>query len=557
MSKTTICLEDLILTTRRFWSGLLCLAVLLSLTTQPALATTGSQSSDVLPSDVVTAGDVAGSEVDVTSLNTSEAGIALIKELEGFSAEAYWDYSQYSIGYGTVCDVEEYPDGITEAEADLLLREVLAVYESSLDAFLEQYNITLSQQQYDALMSFTYNNGASWMSQDCKLTQCLLRGVNNCSAEEIMNAFGPWCHINSGPILTTLALRRIVEVQVFLYGVYTNSATSFYYVIFDANGGTLSGSQEDILYFQYGTSLDTLDLFYLEVEQTAEMEGAVFCGWRTAAHRELTDRSAVTTNMTVYAMWDENTATSVLPAASELEGFSTGFQDQIQIPESTIDASQSETPAATEPDSSTSAQPTEETQLPGSDTQLTPSAVSFTDVSESDWYYNAVTYVVVNDLFHGVSATSFSPETPMTRAMFVTVLANYTGVSLSSYGVPNFSDVSESDWFCSAVSWATQCGIVTGYNNGSFGPNDPITREQMCVILNRYVQFMGGVLPQTQEAATFTDQSSISSYALESVSACQQAGIISGRTDGSFDPQGTALRCEVAQVMMAFSQLFA
>lgn len=512
---------------RRILSGLCALTLLTTLLVQPALAATGTLSSDELPTDVITVDDVGGLTLEDIDLRTSEAGIALIKEFEGFSETAYWDYSQYSIGYGTACEEDSYPDGITEAEADLLLREVLLIYEAALDAYLDQYGITVSQQQYDALMSFTYNNGSGWMDTNCKLTQCLRRGVENCSDEEIMNAFGPWCHVNSSSILPALARRRIVEAQVFLYGSYTNSATSFYYVIFDANGGELAGSQEDILYFQYGSSLDTLDLFYMEIDQIAEQEGHTFCGWRTAAYKELTDRSAVTGNMTVYAMWDENTTTETLPAASSLDGWSEGFTDTTLT---------DTTPSKAEPE---------------------VVEVSFTDVSDSDWYAEAVTYVVQNGLLSGTSETEFSPESPMTRAMFVTALANLTGVDLNAYGVPNYSDVSASDWYCQAVSWASQCGLITGYTDGSFGPDDALTREQMCTILLRYTQLVGTVLPQTTAAVTFPDESEISSYALEAVSACQQAGLISGRTSGVFDPQGTLQRCEAAKVLMLFHQLFA
>jgi GH24 family phage-related lysozyme (muramidase) len=509
---------------RRLLCGILAAAVLV----QPALAATGTLPDEVLPGDVITAADVGLDDLTPITLRTSEAGIALIKSLEGFTATAHWDYSQYSIGYGTACEEDEYPDGITEAQADRLLREVLAVYETSLDAFLRKNNITLTTQQYDALMSFTYNNGAGWMATTCKLVQCLRRGTY--SDEELMNALGPWCHINSSTVLATLARRRIVEAQVFLTGNYENKATDFYYVIFDANGGQLSGSQEDILYFSYGSSLDTLDLFYLDIDQTAVKEGATFQGWRTAAYKQLTDRSAVTVNMTVYAMWDENTAKEVLPAASTLPGWSQGFTET------------TEQETVTTPTTTTTTTPTATT-------------ITFTDVQATDWYHDAVTYVAAQGLFNGTSATQFSPETAMTRAMFVKVLANLSGVDLSGYQTSKFSDVKTTDWYCAAVTWAAEKGLVTGYSDGTFAPEAEITREQMCVILTRYAAAAGVSLPKTTAAVTFPDSTAISSYAREAVAACQQAGLISGRSSGVFDPQGTAMRCEVAKVMMGFHKL--
>jgi GH24 family phage-related lysozyme (muramidase) len=510
---------------RRLFCGLLAAAMLV----QPALAATGTVPEEMLPDDLITAADVELDDNTPITLRTSEAGVALIKSLEGFVSKARWDYSQYSIGYGTACEEDEYPDGITEAQADRLLRKVLQVYEASLDAFLQKNGITLTTQQYDALMSFTYNNGATWMTTECKLVRCLRRG--NYSAEELMNALGPWCHVNSSTVLTTLAVRRIVEAQVFLTGNYTNKATDFYYVVFDANGGQLTGSQEDILYFSYGSSLDTLDLFYLDIDQTAAKEGSTFRGWRTAAYKQLTDRSAVTANLTVYAMWDENTAKETLPAASTLPGWSQGFTE-------TTGAGETVTTPATTPTTTT-----------------TTTQTAFTDVLTTDWFHDAVTYVTTNGLFNGTSATQFSPKTAMTRAMFVKVLANLSGVDLSGYQTSKFTDVKTTDWYCAAVTWAAETGLVNGYSDGTFAPEAEITREQMCVILTRYAAAAGVTLPQTTAAITFPDSASISTYARDAVTACQQAGIISGRSSGVFDPQGTALRCEVAKVMMGFHQL--
>ena len=104
-------------------------------------------------------------EAAATSL-ISENGISLIKEFEGFLQYAQWDYKQWTIGYGTGVDKDAYPDGITEGEADRLLREVVVVYEGYVQNFLNKYNITVTQNQYDALVSFTYNMGNVWINSD-------------------------------------------------------------------------------------------------------------------------------------------------------------------------------------------------------------------------------------------------------------------------------------------------------------------------------------------------------------------------------------------------------
>ena len=96
-------------------------------------------------------------------LRTTDAGVEFIKAREGFTAKAYWDYQQYSIGYGSYCEKDEYPDGITEKQADRLLRKRLQGFEAKLDEFLDKNGIRLKEQEYDALVSFTYNNGDYWM----------------------------------------------------------------------------------------------------------------------------------------------------------------------------------------------------------------------------------------------------------------------------------------------------------------------------------------------------------------------------------------------------------
>ena len=110
----------------------------------------------------------------------SENGISLIKEFEGFIQYAKWDYSQWSIGYGTGVDKDAYPNGITEAEADRLLRDVVVTYEKYVQNFLNKYNITVNQNQYDALVSFTYNLGNVWVSSDTVTIRTYLINTVNC-----------------------------------------------------------------------------------------------------------------------------------------------------------------------------------------------------------------------------------------------------------------------------------------------------------------------------------------------------------------------------------------
>ncbi|MEN6316260.1 MAG: S-layer homology domain-containing protein, partial [Clostridiaceae bacterium] len=185
------------------------------------------------------------------------------------------------------------------------------------------------------------------------------------------------------------------------------------------------------------------------------------------------------------------------------------------------------------------------------------SPVSFTDVKEGEWYYEAIQYVVNAKLFNGVGNNRFAPDDEMTRAMFVTVLGRVyesRGGTVKA-GTCSFADVKTGQWYTEYIVWAEQNKLVNGYGGGLFGTDDSITREQLAVLISRFVEYIGVKLPADNSTASFTDGSSISSYAAEEVQRVWQAGLMQGRTDGSFDPSGTATRAEVAIVFMRLMKL--
>lgn len=191
------------------------------------------------------------------------------------------------------------------------------------------------------------------------------------------------------------------------------------------------------------------------------------------------------------------------------------------------------------------------------DDSLSDSDVSvgdFTDVS-SHWANSAIAYVVENGLFNGVTTTQFQPDTNMSRAMFVTVLSRYDGVDTSKYTTNSFTDVADNQWYTNAVNWAVDAEITTGMTSTTFVPDGNITREQMAVLLYKYILSDGITIEQDTSVATFKDYTKISSYAKTAVVYMQQTGLISGRTDGTFDPQGLATRAEVATIMERFANL--
>jgi len=152
----------------------------------------------------------------------SEAGLAMIKEFEGYYRYKYWDGGHYSIGYGSTCGANDYPNGISEQEASDLLKRNMPSYEAGLDKFLSDNGIKVTQKQYDALVSFTFNFGNPWTRWDeFDLKTMLIKGVQNYTPEQIKAAFGEFVK-SGGSVLPGLVTRRNKEAEYFISG------TSFY-----------------------------------------------------------------------------------------------------------------------------------------------------------------------------------------------------------------------------------------------------------------------------------------------------------------------------------------
>lgn len=179
--------------------------------------------------------------------------------------------------------------------------------------------------------------------------------------------------------------------------------------------------------------------------------------------------------------------------------------------------------------------------------------MNFTDVRESDWFYAAVQYAVENGFFVGAGETAFSPHTPMTRAMLVTVLHRLES-SPAAAGANDFTDVKNNEWYTAAVTWANAGGIVSGYGNDLFGPADPVTREQMAAVLHRYASHKGCNVTDAANLSDYTDAKEISSWAEEAMSWANAEGLLTGRTVTTLVPGGTATRAEVASILQRFKE---
>ncbi len=177
----------------------------------------------------------------------------------------------------------------------------------------------------------------------------------------------------------------------------------------------------------------------------------------------------------------------------------------------------------------------------------------FTDVAEGAWYYDSIKYVYSNGMMVGTGDTKFSPDTTTTRGMIVTILYRLEGEPAVS-GTSSFNDVASGRWYANAVKWAAENEIVGGYGNGNFGPEDPISREQMAAILYRYAAFKGFDITKTADLSKFTDSSKISDWAKFALSWANAEGLINGKGNGILDPLGKATRAEVATILRNFCE---
>ena len=194
----------------------------------------------------------------------------------------------------------------------------------------------------------------------------------------------------------------------------------------------------------------------------------------------------------------------------------------------------------------------EEPQKP----EITPSIVPpkteaadvFADLNTNSWYYNSVNKAYKNNWFAGVTENSFAPDNNMTRAMLVTVLGRFDKAHILPTPT-QFTDVPADMYYANYVGWAKNNGIVSGITETTFEPNTDITREQLAVMICNYLKFKNVDLSNAINTTPFTDSENISSWASESVNIIKALGIINGRTDGSFDPKGTATRAEIATIL--------
>lgn len=238
---------------------------------------------------LVCAASVPASAADI-ELYPSYSIFAFISERETFRQQVYESHGKYYIGYGTECSPQEWPEGIDAQTASVLLEMKLAEISNEINSFAKARGFSLTQERFDALVSFTFHMGPDWMKGTTRITKCLESG--SFSNSEFANAMGVWCHLN-GEVVDSLAQRRIEEIKIFLFGDYTSQMSpEIAYLIMDAAGGE---AEDDICFFFTGENLGTLPSAY--------RNGYSFQGWYGPDGTRLSENTVLWEGGQATAKW--------------------------------------------------------------------------------------------------------------------------------------------------------------------------------------------------------------------------------------------------------------
>lgn len=440
--------------------------------------------------------DGHGTVGEAPALQVSEALVQFIKDNEGFCTYPVYDYGQYSIGYGT-----RVPDGmldyyttygITEEEADYLLRVMLVDIEAMVDAFLARGSVVHTQYEYDAIVSFTYNLGSQWMSESYSIARYFLYG--GYTELEFVNAIGCWCSAG-GSVLPGLVRRRIGEADMYLNANYDKNSTTYLGVELKAMGGT---TEQKCVYFVSGEAMGTMP--------AATRSGYALTGWFDKP-----------TGGNAY------TSTTIAPRYGYYALYAQWTPGEDQDNNGGDSGNGGDAGNGTE--------------------------VQFSDVPKDAWYYDYVSQAVSRGLFNGMGKNKFCPNETMTRAMVVTVLYRISGDS-ADYTHP-FRDVPAQEWYADAVAWGYGTGIVNGINATHFGPMENITREQFTALLYRFASYYGMDTTARTDLTVFPDYATIDSYACDAVSWAVATGILNGE-GGRLKPLGYATRAQGAKMLVTY-----
>lgn len=365
-------------------------------------------------------------EAGFSEMTFSDGLVQYIKNGEGFMPNVYSDGTGYYIGYGCACGVNDYPNGITEAEADALLRQKMSSFAGAINSFLKKYDIAVTQGQFDALCGFAYNLGTSWLNPSYRLPGMLIKGVENYSDEEIVSAFAAWCHVGGVPS-EGLLRRRIIEAKMFLYDDYSETADGWKWIIADGKDGQAEGK---IYCYKTGGAYGSLP--------GATREGYTFAGWETKDGRIIDADSIVSENLYLFAKWTEGEA---------------------EKPE--------EEPAPEEPEEET---PTEPERPETPDEPEEEISVEFPDVRTGDWFYSYVAELVGGGVINGFDDGTFRPSENVTWGQALKLV-------LLSAGFSEQERLEKGHWASGYLKFAEDKGYVAKGSVASL--DDSISRNEI------------------------------------------------------------------------------
>ena len=452
------------------------------------------------------------------TMSASQEIIDVIKDFEGFRSTAYWDNSQWTVGYGTRASGPDVT--VTRAEAEKLLRNALAnTYEPIVNDFCKKNGKQPTQQQFDAMLDLTYNAGGSWTT-GTSVPDVVLNSV---TALEVVRGFGAWSR-SGGSVSYVHATRRVREALIYLYGEYylaygnqdcksdievvsNDDLPHFKVVIFKTNSGKLSNGKTDYAGYYpvgeyYGSFIDATRSDYTLV------------GWK------ITKRSndSVSGNERI-SIWDRVEENLELTAVWEKGTFT------VQPEEPPVDYE--------EPTEPTEPEPTEPEMEPLPDVEIDMDRLPFEDVPENAWFREAVTYVYRNEFMNGTSSTTFNPNGSMTRGMLVTVLYRIDGsVPVSDEERGCFDDIAGS-YYTDAVAWAYSNGIVNGVSATKFDPDRIVTRQEAVTIFYRYcVDYSLVGAESGLDLDGFADQEHVADFAADAFTWAVATGLVTGSQSG-------------------------
>lgn len=403
-------------------------------------------------------------------LKTSEAGVQFIKDHEGFTRYAMWDYGQYSIGYGSRCDPGDYPDGITEEEADYLLRVMLADFEKVVDQLLEKSTVEHTQAQYDAIISFTYNLGQQWMNSSYNIYRYILYGGYD--EMSFVNTIGSWCRAG-GSVVSGLARRRMDEANLYLFGDYTTGTKKYLCISYN---GAKGEPEYAFRYYKTGEALGTLP--------TAVREGYKLLGWydKLEGGKQYTEQTTAPSygTYTLYAHWEEDLDPQPNTGFADVPKSAWYYEWVMRATELKLFSGVSETEFAPESDMTRAMLVTVLYRMDGAPAVMTNAP--FTDVAAGEWYSDAVNWAYACGVVNGITETCFGLEDRITRQQLTTMLyryANYRGFDCSSLAsLDAFSDADTvADYARASMQWTVANGILSG-DGGRLLPDGKATRAQ-------------------------------------------------------------------------------